>query len=64
MPRWLFSPVLLRHEHAVEEEKDVFYDRLQSAIDHTPSNDVLLVNGDLNARTGSVNTDRETVLGK
>ena len=42
----------------------MFYDQLSSAIDHTPSNDVLLVNGDLNARTGSVNTDRETVLGK
>ena len=42
----------------------MFYDKLQSAIGHTPSNDVLLVNGDLNARKGSVNTDRETVLGK
>ena len=42
----------------------MFYDQLQSAKDHTPSNDVLLVNGDLNASTGSVNTDRETVLGK
>ena len=42
----------------------MFNDQLQSAIDHTPSNDVLLVNGNLNARTGSVNTNRETVLGK
>ena len=42
----------------------MFYDQLQSAIDHTLSNDVLLVNGDLNARRGSVNTDSERVLGK
>ena len=51
-------------EGADEEENDVFYDQLQSAIDDTPSHDVLLVIGDLNARTGSVNTDRERVLGK
>ena len=37
-----------------EEEKDVFYDQLQSAIDAIPFHDVLLVIGDLNARTGSV----------
>ena len=42
----------------------MFYDQLQSAIDDTPSYDVLVVIGDLNARTGSVNTDRERVLGK
>ena len=51
-------------EDADEEEKDVFYDQQQSAIDDTSSHDVLLVTGDLNARTGSVNTDRERVLGK
>ena len=42
----------------------MFYDQLQSAIDHTPSNDVLLVNGDLNARTGSVNTDKQFSVNK
>ena len=55
---------MLRTEDADEEEKDVFYDQLQSAIDDTPSHDVLQVIGDLNAGTGSVNTDRERVLGK
>ena len=50
-------------EDADEEEKDVFYDQLQRAIDDTPSHDVLLVIGDLNARTGSVNTEKE-FLGK
>ena len=39
-------------EDAHEEEKDVFYDQLQSAIDDTPSRDVLLVIGDLNVRKG------------
>ena len=42
----------------------MFYDELQSAIDDTPSHDVLLVIGDLNATPESVNTDRESVLGK
>ena len=42
----------------------MFYDQLQSAIDHTPSNDVLLVNGDLNARTVSVNTDKQFSVNK
>ena len=38
-------------EDPEEQEKDVFYDQLQSAIDDTPSHDVLLVIDDLNART-------------
>ena len=49
---------------ADEGEKDVFYDQLQRAIDDTPSHDVLLGTGDLKARTGSVNTDIERVVGK
>ena len=51
-------------EDTDKKEKGVFYDQLQSAIDDTPSHDVLLVIGDLNARTGSVNIDRERVLSK
>ena len=42
----------------------MFCDQLQSAIDDTPFHEVLLVISDLNARPGSVNTDRERVLGK
>ena len=42
----------------------MFYDQLQRAIDDTPSHDVLLGTGDLKARTGSVNTDIERVVGK
>ena len=33
-----------------EEEKETFYDELQASVDETPSNDVLLIMGGLNAK--------------
>ena len=50
-------------EMAEEEVKDGFYDQLQSAIEDTPSHDMLLIIGDLNARTGSCNRGRKRVMG-
>ena len=50
-------------ELAEEEVKDGFYDQLQSAIEDIPSHDMLLIIGDLNARTGSCNRGRERVMG-
>ena len=35
-----------------EEEKDTFYDELQASVDETPSHDVLLIMGGLNAKVG------------
>ena len=50
-------------EEAEEEVKDRFYDQLQAAIEDVPAHDMLLIIGDLNARTGSINTGRERVMG-
>jgi hypothetical protein len=51
-------------EDADEEEKDVFYDKLQEIIDETPSHDMLLLMGDLNAKVGTENKGRENTMGK
>ena len=50
-------------EDAEEELKDRFYDQLQAAIEDVPAHDMLLITGDLNARTGNDNTGRERVMG-
>ncbi len=49
---------------AEDEEKENFYDALQREVDSTPRHDVLMVNGDLNAKVGSDNTNKEGVMGK
>ena len=46
------------------EEKDEFYDALQSILKEVPQHDVLLVLGDFNARVGTNNHDKEQVMGK
>ena len=51
-------------EAAEKEEKDNFYDSLQSTLEDIPKHDVLVVLGDFNARVGSDNTDRERIMGK
>lgn len=43
--------------------KDQFYDQLQFAIEDILTRDMLLIIGDLNARTGSSNRGRERVKG-
>ena len=50
-------------EKAEEEEKDQFYEQLQSAIEDVPTHDMLLIIGYLNARTGSSNRDRGRIMG-
>ncbi len=49
---------------AEEEDKDNFYDALQREVDAIPKHDVLMVNGDFNAKVGSDNTGVEGVMGK
>ena len=46
------------------EEKDEFYDALQSILKDVPRHDVLLVLGDFNARVGTNNHDEERAMGK
>lgn len=42
-------------EDTTEDEKDAFYKKLQEAVDETPSHNVLLIMGDLNAKVGADN---------
>ena len=51
-------------EEAEQEEKDNFYDSLQSTLEDVPKHDVLVVLGDFNAGVGSDNIDRERIMGK
>ena len=51
-------------EDSPEVEKDIFYDKLQELVDETPSHDVLLIMGDLNAKVGSKNEGKESTMGK
>ena len=39
-------------------------DQLQAAVSKVPQHDVLLIMGDMNAKTGSDNTDRERAMGR
>lgn len=47
-----------------EEDKDEFYEQLQTAVSEVPAHDMLLIIGDLNARPGSDNTGRSRIMGK
>nr|KAG5710457.1 hypothetical protein BaRGS_022275 [Batillaria attramentaria] len=47
-----------------EEEKDLFYAQLQSVINKVPKRDMLILMGDLNAKMGCDNTNREREMGK
>ena len=51
-------------EDAEDEEKDTFYDELQASVDETPSHDVLLIMGDLNAKVGVDNQGKESTTGR
>ncbi|XP_071502561.1 craniofacial development protein 2-like [Diadema antillarum] len=46
-----------------EGEVDEFYDQLQTVVNKTNKNDLLIVMGDLNAKVGSDRTNWENVLG-
>jgi len=50
-------------EDAPEEEKDRFYEAMQSTLLAIPRHDVLLVLGDFNARTGNDNTNHKRTMG-
>ena len=52
------------HNQRDADEKDDFYQQLQAAVETVPAHDMLLVLGDLNARTGSDNKGKERYMGK
>ncbi len=47
-----------------EEEKQEFYDRLQSAVDKCVERDITIVMGDFNAKIGEDNTGYEEAMGR
>jgi exonuclease III len=44
---------------APEEDKTTFYEQLQSIVDKIPKRDILLLMGDMNAKIGNDNKERE-----
>ena len=46
------------------EDKNKFYDKLQSLVSKVPAHDLCLVIGDLNAKTGVDNSCKERIMGK
>ena len=51
-------------EHAAREDEDQFYSALQAPLEDIPSQDVLLLIGDFNARVGSNNEHKEKTVGR
>ena len=47
-----------------EEIKENYYAQLQTVVDKIPNRDMLIIMGDMNAKVGSINTDREHEMGK
>jgi len=47
-----------------ENDKEEFYNLLQTETEKTPRHDILVVMGDLNAKVGNDSTDYERVMGK
>ena len=50
-------------EVAEDDDKNIFYDKLQEAIESTPRHDILIILGDLNAKVGKENIGKETTMG-
>ena len=55
-----YSPI----EADTENEKDVFYDRLQEEVTLTQKHDILIIVGDFNAKIGCNNTGFENIMGR
>ena len=47
-----------------EEDKKSFYAQLQSVLDKIPNRDMLILMGNMNAKVGPDNTDREREMGR
>ena len=51
-------------EEAEDADKENFYEQLQAIMEEIPAHDMVLVIGDINARTGIDNLNRERTMGK
>nr|KAG5694275.1 hypothetical protein BaRGS_031993 [Batillaria attramentaria] len=49
---------------AREEEKEEFYEQLQTTVDKCNKHDIVIIMGDLNAKVGDNNKDTEEIMGK
>ena len=49
---------------AMDKEKDKFYNQLQDTVSSCNRNDMIVVMGDLNAKVGNNNNNREDVMEK
>ena len=47
----------------MDEEKDEFYNQLQDTVSDCNRNNIMVVMGDLIAKVGNNNTNREEVMG-
>ena len=45
-----------------DDMKEEWYDQLQASVSKVPQHDILLIIGDMNAKTGSDNIDREQAM--
>ena len=52
------------NEDAAKEEREEFYQQLQTVIDNTKANQEILILGDMNARVGNKNDSHCGVIGK
>ena len=46
------------------EDKVHFYEQIQSVVDKDPARDMKILMGDLNAKVGTDNTDRDLIMGR
>ena len=46
------------------ESKEEFYEQIQATMDKIPKRDLKILMGDLNAKVGSDNTDKELIMGR
>ncbi|KAH3737894.1 hypothetical protein DPMN_044492 [Dreissena polymorpha] len=51
-------------DDAEEEDKDAFFDSLQTVLEDIAQHDVLMLLGDFNAKVGCENEDRERTMGR
>ena len=49
---------------ATDEDEELFYEQLQSVVEKVNKHDLLLITGDINAKVGSFNHNRERAMGK
>ena len=55
----VYAPIL----DAEKEVKDEFYEQLQSVVEKVNKHDMVIITGDMNAKVGACNKDKERIMG-